>query len=142
MAEGGAKVRAEVFIKRARHLNLAFLFAISLLFIASILTYSFMSLPVSPKLVLYVYGIEVTLGLLAYLVSWILRRRFPVRTSEDMWTYRAVRIYFWSYVILCLPFGMAFLFYLFAGNLSALTLGYLISGCGLIIFRPRRGDIL
>ncbi|MDQ7038012.1 MAG: hypothetical protein Q9N26_02265 [Aquificota bacterium] len=142
MAEGDAQVRAEVFIKRARHLNFAFVFTTSLLFFASVLTYSFMALPVSPKLVLYVYSMEVVSGSIAYVISCLLRKRFPVRTSEEMWSYTAVRIYFWSYAVLCVPFGIAFLFYLFAGNLSALVLGYLISVCGLIIFRPRRGDVL
>jgi uncharacterized membrane protein len=142
MAQGDDKDRAELFLRRARHLNLAFISAVSLVFVASLATYEFFSMPVSFKLLLYVYGLEAGTGLLAYSLSFLLRRRFPVRTSEDLWSYRAVRVYFWSYTLLCVPFGVSFLFYLFAGSLSALILGYLISICGLIIFRPREGDVL
>ncbi len=137
-----AKTGAEAFVRRARHLNLAFIFTITLLFIASTATYSFMAMPVVPKLLLYIYGIEIVTGVFAFLISYLLRRRFPVRTSEKLWSYLAVRVYFWSYVLLSIPFCVAFLFYIFAGNLPALIMGYVISLCGLIIFRPKKGDVV
>ncbi|GEM_PF-606924 len=143
MAQGTTQDKGELFIKRAKELNLAFIVSLSLFFLVSLALYSFFSMPVSAKLVLYIYGIEISLSLIAYLVAFIIRRRlFPVRMSDKYWSYTAVRRYFWSYVLLCLPFGVAFIFYLFAGNLSSLVLGYLLSLCGLIIFRPRKGDVL
>ncbi len=144
MVKGNERDKSELFIKRAKHFNLAFIVSISVLLLASLITYRFFSMPVSPKLLIYVYGIEIFTAVLAYIVSYLVRSKMlPVRISEDIhWSYTAVRRYFWSYVVLCVPFGLAFLFYLFAGNLSALILGYILSLSGLVIFRPRRGDVV
>ena len=141
MAQGSDK--SELFIKRAKQFNLAFIVSITVLFLVDLGLYSFFSMPVSSKLLLYVYSAEIISAAVAYSVAFLVRRRmFPVRTSEVYWSYTAVRRYFWSYVLLSIPFGIAFLFYLFAGNLSSLLLGYLLSLCGLIIFRPRKGDVV
>ncbi|WP_457600576.1 hypothetical protein [Hydrogenivirga sp.] len=143
MAQGATPDKGELFIKRAKQLNLAFIVSISVFFFVSLGLYSFFSMPVSARLVLYVYGAEVFSALIAYLVAFFVRRKlFPVSMSDTYWSYTAVRRYFWSYVLLCIPFGIAFLFFLFAGNFSALLLGYLLSLCGLILFRPRRGDVI
>lgn len=141
MAEGDTGDKGKVFLRRAFHLNLAFVFAITVLFVASLSLYSLFAVPVSVKLLLYVYSVVVGSALFSYLVALLLRRRFPVSTSEKLWSYKAVRIYFWSYILLSVPFFLSFLFYVFAGNLSSLLIGYLLSLCGLIIFRPRRGDV-
>ncbi len=134
--------RGELFIRRARQFNLAFVVSITILFLVNLALYEFFSMPVSPKLLVYVYSAQALLTLLAYSVAYIVRKRlFPVRMSEAYWSYTAVRRYFWSYVLLSLPFGIAFVFYLFAGDLPNLFLGYLLSLCGLIIFRPRKGDV-
>ncbi len=141
MAQGSDK--SELFIKRARQFNLAFIVSITVLFLVDLGLYNFFSMPVSSKLLLYVYSAEIISAAVAYSVAFLVRRRmFPVRTSEAYWSYTAVRRYFWSYILLSIPFGIAFLFYLFAGNLSSLLLGYLLSLCGLIIFRPRKGDVV
>ena len=141
MAQGSDK--SELFIKRAKQFNLAFIVSITVLFLVDLGLYSFFSMPVSSKLLLYVYSAEIISAAVTYSVAFLVRRRmFPVRTSEVYWSYTAVRRYFWSYVLLSIPFGIAFLFYLFAGNLSSLLLGYLLSLCGLIIFRPRKGDVV
>lgn len=143
MAQRTPQDKGELFIKRAKQFNLAFVISITVLFLVSLLLYKFFSLPVSPKLVLYTYTIQITTGAIAYLVSFLVRKKMlPVRMSEEYWSYTAVRRYFWSYVLICIPFGIGFLFYIFAGNLSVLTLGYLISLCGLILFRPRKGDVI
>ena len=141
MAQGSDK--GELFIKRAKHFNLAFIVSITVLFLVNLALYSFFSMPVSTKLLLYVYSSQIVSALTAYSVAYLIRKRMlPVRTSEIYWSYTAVRRYFWSYVLISVPFGIGFLFYLFAGNLSSLLLGYLLSLCGLIIFRPRRGDVV
>ncbi len=141
MAQGSDK--SELFIKRAKQFNLAFIVSITVLFLVDLGLYSFFSMPVSSKLLLYVYSAEIISAAVAYSVAFLVRKKmFPVKTSEVYWSYTAVRRYFWSYVLICLPFGIAFLFYLFAGNLSSLLLGYLLSLCGLIIFRPRKGDVV
>ena len=141
MAQGSDK--SELFIKRAKQFNLAFIVSITVLFLIDLGLYSLFSMPVSSKLLLYVYSAEIISAAVTYSVAFLVRRRmFPVRTSEAYWSYTAVRRYFWSYVLLSIPFGIAFLFYLFAGNLSSLLLGYLLSLCGLIIFRPRKGDVV
>ncbi len=141
MAQGSDK--GELFIKRAKHFNLAFIVSITVLFLVNLALYSFFSMPVSTKLLLYVYSSQIVSALTAYSVAYLIRKRMlPVKTSESYWSYTAVRRYFWSYVLISVPFGIGFLFYLFAGNLSSLLLGYLLSLCGLIIFRPRRGDVV
>ena len=143
MAQGTTPDKGELFIKRAKQLNLAFLVSITVFFLVSLALYSFFSMPVSAKLVLYVYGIELFTAMISYAVALFVRKKmFPVSMSEEYWSYTAVRRYFWSYVLLCVPFGVAFLFFLFAGNFSALLLGYLLSLCGLILFRPRKGDVI
>ncbi len=143
MAQGTASDKSALFIKRAKQFYLSFVVSITLFFVVGLALYKFFSMPVSARLVLYIYGAEVVTGLLAYGIAFLVRRRmFPVSTSEEYWSYTAVRRYFWSYVLICLPFGIAFLFFIFAGNLSALVLGYLISLCGLILFRPRKGDVI
>ena len=143
MAQGTTNDKGQLFIKRAKQLNLAFVVSITLFFLVSSALYSFFSMPVSPKLITYVYAIELMSALFGWSVAWLVRKKmFPVSMSEEFWSYTAVRRYFWSYVILGIPFGFAFIFYLFAGSLSALTLGYILSVCGLIVFRPRRGDVI
>ncbi len=143
MAQRTFSDKGELFIKRAKHLNLAFIVSITLFFVVCLALYSFFSMPVSPKLVIYVYSFEIVSALIGYGISLLVRKKmFPISMSEEYWSYTAVRRYFWSYVLLTVPFGIAFLFYMFAGNLSALTLGYLLSLCGLIIFRPRKGDVI
>ncbi len=145
MAERGTlQDRINLFLKRAKHFNYAFIGVISVLFVVSLLVYKFFSLPVSPKLVVYIYTFQIISGAFSYLIAFIVRRKmFPVKAEEDpYWSYTAVRRYFWSYVLLSFPFGIGFLFFIIAGNLSVLTLGYIISICGLILFRPRRGDVI
>ncbi len=143
MAKEQDKDRVDTFIKRAKQFNLSFIAGITILFVASLITYEFFSMPVSPKLLLYVYILIGLSTLVSYGVSALVRKKmFPVSTQDPYWSYTAVRRYFWSYVLLCMPFGIAFLFFLFAGNLSALVLGYLASLCGLILFKPKKGDVL
>ncbi len=143
MAQRTAQDKGVLFVKRARQLNLSFVVSLTVIFFVCLVLYRFFSMPVSARLVLYVYTLQIALALLGFLIAFTVRRRmFPVRVSDKDWSYTAVRRYFWSYVLLCLPFGIGFLFYLFAGNLSALLLGYLLSVCGLIVFRPRKGDVV
>lgn len=143
MAEKSVTDKGELFIKRAKQLNKAFLVSISVFFVISLLLYRFISLPVSAKLVVYIYVFELVSAVLAYGSAALIRvKMFPVSTSEAYWSYTAVRRYFWSFVLLCIPFGIGFVFYFFVGNMSALVLGYLLSVCGLIIFRPRKGDVI
>lgn len=141
MAQGREK--GDLFIRRVGHLNLAFLTSITVLFLVEVALYKFFSMPVSSRLVLYVYSFQLLSALIAYGVSYIIRRRMlPIKTSEPFWSYVGVRRYFWSYVLLSIPFSIAFIFYIFAGNLSSLFLGYILSLCGLIVFRPRKGDVV
>ena len=143
MAQGTTSDKGDLFIKRAKQFNLAFIVSVTLFFLVGLALYKFFSMPVSAKLVIYIYGAEVITGIFAYIVAFLVRKKmFPVSTSEEYWSYTAVRRYFWSYVLVCVPFGIAFLFFIFVGNLSALLLGYLISLCGLILFRPRKGDVI
>jgi len=143
MAEGVTRNKGELFIKRAKQLNGAFLASLSVIFVVCLLLYPFFSMPVSYRLILYVYALELISAAVGYGIAFLVRSRMlPVSMQDELWSYTAVRRYFWSWVLLCLPFGAGFLFFLFAGNLSALVLGYLLSLCGLIVFRPRRGDVV
>ncbi len=143
MAQGATRNKGELFIKRARQFNGAFLVSLSVIFVVCLFLYPYFSMPASYRLVLYVYVLQLISAVVGYGVSLLVRSRmFPVSMRDEFWSYTAVRRYFWSWVLLCLPFGIGFLFFLFAGNLSALVLGYLLSLCGLIVFRPRRGDVV
>jgi len=144
MDKGAQEDKRKLFLKRARHFNLSFILSLSVFLLVSVALYRFFSMPVSPKLLVYVYAIEVASALLGYGIAFAVRKTMlPVRVSGDAyWSYTAVRRYFWSYVVLCLPFFLAFLFYLFAGNLSSLLLGYVLSVAGLVAFRPREGDVV
>jgi len=143
MAQGATRNKSELFIKRAKHFNGAFLGTITVLFVVCLALYPFFSMPVSFRLVLYVYAFQLLSAVVGYTVSFLVRKRmFPVSISEEYWSYTAVRRYFWSWVLLCVPFVTGFLFFVFAGNLSALTLGYVLSLCGLILFRPKKGDVV
>lgn len=143
MAQGTASNKSELFIKRAKQFNLAFIVSITVLFAVCLALYRFFSMPVSAELILYVYGIEIFTAVLGYTVAFIVRRKlFPVKTSEEYWSYTAVRRYFWSYVLICVPFAVAFVFFIFAGSFSALLLGFFLSLCGLIVFRPKKGDVI
>lgn len=142
MAQGNASDKSHLFIKRARHFNLSFVVSITILFVVSLAAYPYFSMPVTSKLVLYMYLLISLTGAVAIGASFAIRKKMlPVSLSDPHWSYTAVRRYFWSYVMLSVPFGISFLFYIFAGNLSTLILGYLLSLCGLIIFRPREGDV-
>jgi hypothetical protein len=143
MAQRDTTDKSRLFIKRARHFNLSFIGGITVLFVASLATYSYFSMPVTSRLILYVYLILLLSGVLSYAVAFAVRKKmFPVSRDDPYWSYTAVRRYFWSYVLLSVPFFLSFIFFLFAGNLSALLLGYFLSLCGLIIFRPKEGDVL
>ncbi len=143
MAQGTTSDKGELFVKRAKQLNLAFAGTVTLFFVVGLALYSFFSMPVSPRLILYIYGVELATGVIGYAVAFLVRKKmFPVSMTDRYWSYTAVRRYFWSYVLLCVPFGIAFLFFIFAGSFSALLLGYLLSLCGLILFRPRKGDVI
>ncbi len=135
--------KRRLYISRAKQLNRAFIFVAFLFYVVSLLTYKFFSMPVSPKLAIYVYAINIVLGLIAYSSAFLIRRyMFPVDSSKDKyWSYTATRRYFWSYVLLSLPFFISFLFYIFAGHLYSLTLGFLITLAGLLIFKPREMDV-
>ncbi|HIC96861.1 MAG TPA: hypothetical protein EYP11_00440 [Aquificaceae bacterium] len=143
MAQRDTADKGELFIRRATHLNFSFIAATSMLYLGSAALYGFFSLPASPKLVLYMYAFTILITAVSLSASFFIRKRYmPVRTEGRYWSYTAVRRYFWSYVILSAPFGLSFLFYLLVGNFSVLTLGYILSLCGLILFRPKKGDIV
>ncbi len=135
--------KLKLYVKRATHLNRAFIFVASLFYLICLLSYSFFSMPVSPKLSLYMYAFIILSGVFGYGVAFFVKRKmFPVNPHRDpYWSYTATRRYFWSFVVLSFPFFMSFIFYIFAGHLSSLTLGFIITVLGLVLFRPDEGDL-
>ncbi len=145
MANGNlTEDKRRLYLKRAKQLNRAFIAVILLFYLICLAAYEFFRMPVSNKLSIYVYSIISGLGVLSYLSAFLIKRKmFPVNTSEDKyWSYTATRRYFWSYVMLSFPFFISFVFYIFAGHLSSLTLGFLISVVGLLIFKPKEGEVI
>ena len=144
MANGNSlEDKLKLYVKRATHLNRAFLFVASFFYLICLISYSFFSMPVSPRLSLYMYALIVMVGVFGYGVAFFVKKRmFPIDPRKDpYWSYTATRRYFWSFVSLSFPFFISFVFYIFAGHLSSLTLGFIITALGLVLFRPRREDL-
>jgi len=141
MAQGSAD-KKELFVKRAREFAYAVLGGYTLLLVGALVLYPYFKLPVSEKLVRYVYLAEVLSALFSYALSYAVRRLFlPVKAEGHYWGYVAMRRYFWSYAFLTLPYFIGYAMFVFSGHLPSLLLGYFLSSLGVIIFLPKRGDV-
>jgi len=135
--------RKELFVKRAKEFAYAFLFGYTLLLIGAFILYPFFKMPVSPKLVKYVYLLELGSGLISYGLSFLIRRFcLPVKAEGEYWGFIAMRRYFWSYAFLTTPYFIGYVMFVFSGHLPSLLLGYFISSLGVIIFLPKKGDVI
>ncbi|NPB07663.1 MAG: hypothetical protein GXN96_01890 [Aquificae bacterium] len=142
MAERDSE-RKELFIKRAREFAYAVLFGYTLLLLGAFVLYPFFKMPVSPRLVWYVYAAELLSGTLSYGIAFLIRKLFlPVRAEGEYWGFIAMRRYFWSYAFITLPYFIGYLMFVFSGHLPSVLLGYLISSAGVIIFLPKKGDVI
>jgi len=134
----------ELYKKRAKQLFYAYLGLLTLIFLASLVLYPFFKLPLPSKLIIYSVGFVFFFALLSIPLALYLRKKlFPVETNKDpYWSYTATRRYFWLFVLVSLPFFIAFLIYLIFASLLLLFLGYTLSLVGLLLVKPKEEDVL
>jgi len=143
MAERDTQDKKRLFVKRAKQFAYAFIFGYTLLLLGAFILYPYFKLPVSPKLVKYVYAAEVISGALSYLFAFIIRKVFiPVKAEGEYWGFIAMRRYFWSYALITLPYFIGYAMFVFSGHLQSVLLGYAISTLGVLLFLPREGDVV
>lgn len=143
MAERDNQDKKKLFIKRARQFAYSVIFGYTLLLAGALILYPYFKLPVSPKLVKYVYIAEAVSGVFAYLVAFLVRKVFlPVKAEGKDWGYIAMRRYFWSYAIITLPYFIGYAMFMFSGHLQSVLLGYILSTFGVLLFLPREGDVV
>ena len=143
MAERDTQDKKRLFIKRAKHFAYAFIGGYTLLLLGAFILYPYFKMPVVERLVHYVYTAEVISGLVSYLLSFLIRKIFlPVKAQGEYWGYIAMRRYFWSYVLLTTPYFIGYAFFVFAGHIQSVLLGYTVSTLGVLLFLPREGDVV
>ncbi|MEN3027803.1 MAG: hypothetical protein ABDH29_00925 [Aquificaceae bacterium] len=135
--------KLKIYRKRAKQLYYAFLFSLTLTFLASLPLYPYFKLPVHPNLLYSTLLFVLLTGVLSLPSAYLIRRRFfPLSSSTDpYWSYRATKLYFWAFVLCVFPFFLSLLFFLLIAKLELLFLGYLLGLCGLILVRPREEDL-
>ena len=134
----------ELYKKRAKQLFYAYLGLLTLIFLASLVLYPFFKLPLPSKLIIYSVGFVFFFALFSIPLALYLRKKlFPVEMSKDpYWSYTATRRYFWLFVLVSLPFFIAFLIYLIFASLLLLFLGYTLSLVGLLLVKPKEEDVI
>lgn len=143
MAERDYQDKKKLFIKRARQFAYSVIFGYTLLLFGAFVLYPYFKLPVSPRLVKYVYVGEVVSGAFAYFVALLVRKFFlPVKAEGEYWGYIAMRRYFWSYALITFPYFIGYAMFVFSGHLPSVIFGYLISTIGVLLFLPREGDLV
>ncbi|NPB06487.1 MAG: hypothetical protein GXO03_02660 [Aquificae bacterium] len=141
MERDGSK--RELFIKRAREFGYAVLAGYTLMLVGALVLYPYFKLPVSERLVRYVYALELGSAAFAYALAYAVRRLFlPVKAEGEYWGFIAMRRYFWSYAFITLPYLIGYAMFVFSGHLPSLLLGYALSALGVIIFLPKKGDVV
>ncbi len=143
MAERDTQDKKQLFIKRARQFAYSVIFGYTLLLVGAFILYPYFKLPVSQKLVKYVYIAEALSGAFTYTVAFLVRKIFlPVKAEGEYWGYIAMRRYFWSYALITLPYFIGYAMFVFSGHLPSVLLGYAISTLGVLLFLPREGDVI
>ncbi len=143
MAEGANQDKKKLFIKRARQFAYSVIFGYTLLLVGAFILYPYFKMPVVPELVRYVITAQVISAVFSYGVSFLVRKLFlPVKAEGNYWGYIAMRRYFWSYALITLPYFLGYLFFMFAGHIQSVILGYILSSAGVILFLPREGDVV
>ncbi|MEJ5338966.1 MAG: hypothetical protein ACK42C_08415 [Aquificaceae bacterium] len=129
--------------KRSRHLHYAFVFSLVVLYFACLPLYPYFRVPLHENLVSFFTIFVLAVGLISLPPALLLRKRlFPVETLQDpYWSYTATRRYFWLYVLCLVPFAFALLVFIAFASLVVLSVGFLVSLCGLILVRPKEEDL-
>ncbi|NPA32427.1 MAG: hypothetical protein GXO04_02240 [Aquificae bacterium] len=142
MAQRDTQDTKHLFIKRARQFAYAFIFGYTLLLIGALILYPHFHLPVVPRLKRYIFQAQLASALISYALAYLIRKLFlPVKARGKDWGYIAMRRYFWSYALLTLPYAIGYLFFMFAGHIENVLLGYALSTLGVLLFLPREGDV-
>ncbi len=136
---------AEVFYKRAIMFWKSFLGLLGIAYVALILSYFIIRLPISLPIGirLYIVGGEIVLGIIVYFLSYFVKRQYlPASIYEPYWSYKAIKGYFWPYAIDSAPFLFAGIFYLLIADPLSLSIGFFISFLFVFYQKPKKSDII
>ncbi|MFP3207000.1 MAG: hypothetical protein RXQ72_05690 [Hydrogenobaculum sp.] len=135
----------DIFYKRAIMFWKSFLGLIIIAYIALLLSYFIIKLPIKLpfEIRFYLIGGEIFLGIIVFFLSYFVKKQYiPVSIHEPYWSYKAMKGYFWPYTIASAPFLFAGIFYLLVADLISLTVGFFISFLLIFYQKPRKGDII
>jgi len=135
----------ELFYKRAVIFWKGFLGVFILTYIAMLLSYFFIKLPIKlpSEIRLYLIGGEMFLGIIVFFLSYFVKKQYiPTSIHEPYWSYKAMKGYFWPYAIASAPFLFAGIFYLIFADLISLSVGFFISFFVVFYQKPKKDDII
>jgi hypothetical protein len=89
----------DIFYKRAIMFWKSFLGLITISYIALLLSYFIIRLPIKlpSEIRFYLIGGEVFLGIIVFFLSYFVKKQYiPVSIHEPYWSYKAMKGYFWA----------------------------------------------
>lgn len=135
----------DIFYKRATMFWKSFLGLITISYIALLLSYFIIKLPIKLpfEIRFYLVGGELFLGMIVALLSYFVKKQYlPASVHEPYWSYKAIKGYFWPYAIASAPFLFAGIFYLLVADLISLSVGFFISFFLIFYQKPKKDDII
>ncbi|MGC8650511.1 MAG: hypothetical protein ACP5S8_06040 [Hydrogenobaculum sp.] len=135
----------DIFYKRATMFWKSFLGLITISYIALLLSYFIIKLPIKLpfEIRFYLIGGELFLGMIVALLSYFVKKQYlPASVHEPYWSYKAIKGYFWPYAIASAPFLFAGIFYLLVADLISLSVGFFISFFLIFYQKPKKDDII
>ncbi len=135
----------DIFYKRATMFWKSFLGLLFISYIALLLSYFIIKLPIALpfEIRLYLIGGEITLGIIVLFLSYFVKKQYlPASVHEPYWSYKAIKGYFWPYTIASAPFLFAGIFYLLFADLISLSVGFFISFFIIFYQKPKKDDII
>jgi hypothetical protein len=135
----------DIFYKRATMFWKSFLGLITISYIALLLSYFIIKLPIKLpfEIRFYLIGGELFLGIIVALLSYFVKKQYlPASIHEPYWSYKAIKGYFWPYAIASAPFLFAGIFYLLVADLISLSVGFFISFFLIFYQKPKKDDII
>ncbi|MGC8676697.1 MAG: hypothetical protein ACP5UF_00525 [Hydrogenobaculum sp.] len=135
----------DIFYKRATMFWKSFLGLITISYIALLLSYFIIKLPIKLpfEIRFYLIGGELFLGMIVALLSYFVKKQYlPASVHEPYWSYKAIKGYFWPYTIASAPFLFAGIFYLLVADLISLSVGFFISFFLIFYQKPKKDDII
>ncbi len=135
----------DIFYKRAIMFWKSFLGLLAISYIALLLSYFIIRLPIALPFELRLYLIvgEITLGVITWFLSYFVKKQYiPASVHEPYWSYKAIKGYFWPYTIASASFLFAGIFYLLVADLVSLSVGFFVSFFIIFYQKPKKDDII